>query len=301
MLSNKFKSKKVVFAGCARDCEKYLEKTLSNINYYTSLFEKSYQIVVENGSKDKTREILKSKKNPNCYYLFEDQLDEYRTRGERLERARNKIIEKIKNEPNLRKCDLLVILDFDDIGEYRVDNKNILKSLDFLFSKKNIAGIFANQLGTYYDMWALRDEKYCKNDFWVEVLQNICSKAYPIDQISPEILDKVRDTYIQKKTYSFNINQEPINVHSAFGGFGIYKMENVLNNKRFYEGTQTVDLKFKDNTTTKIKFQKCEHVNFNLGFIDQNCELYILPYLINRDLMNLTLPPQLALKLIIKN
>ena len=301
MLSNKFKNKKVIFAGCARDCDQYLEKTLSNIDYYTSLFEKSYQIIVENGSKDNTREILKSKKNPNCYYLFEDHLDEYGTRGERLERARNKIIEKIRNEPNLRKCDLLVILDFDDSGEYRVDKKNIFKSLEFLYTKKNIAGIFANQLGTYYDMWALRDEKYCKNDFWVEVLQNICAKAYPIDQISPEILKIVRDTYIKKKTYSFNINQEPINVHSAFGGFGIYKMENVLNNKRFYEGTQTVDLKFKDNTSTKTKFQKCEHVNFNLGFIDQNCELYILPYLINRDFMDLTFPPQLALKLIIKN
>ena len=300
MLSNKFKNKKVVFAGCARDCEKYLEKTLSNIDYYASLFEKSYQIIVENGSKDNTREILKSKKNPNCYYLFEDHLDGYRTRGERLERARNKIIEKIRNEPNLRKCDLLVILDFDDSGEYRVDNKNILKSLEFLFSKKNIAGIFANQLGTYYDMWALRDEKYCKNDFWVEVIQNICAKSYPIDKIGHEILERVRDTYIKKKTYSFNINQEPINVYSAFGGFGIYKMENILNNKRSYEGTQTIELKFRDNSTTLTKFQKCEHVNFNLGFIDQNCELYILPYLINRDLMDLTFPPQLALKLIIK-
>ena len=107
--------------------------------------------------------------------------------------------------------------------------------------------------------------------------------------------------YIKKKPYSFDVNQDPINVYSAFGGFGIYKMENVLNNKRLYEGTQTIDLKFKDNTTTKVKFQKCEHVNFNFGFIDQNCELYILPYLINRDFMEMTFPPQVATKLIIKN
>ena len=78
-------------------------------------------------------------------------------------------------------------------------------------------------------------------------------------------------------------------------------MENVLNNKRLYEGTQTIDLKFKDNTTTKVKFQKCEHVNFNFGFIDQNCELYILPYLINRDFMDITFHPQVAIKFIIKN
>ena len=136
MLKNNFKNKKIVFAGCAKDCEKYLEKTLNNINYYTSLFEESYVVIVENGSKDSTREILELKKKPNCYYLFEDHLDEYRTRGERLERARNKIIEKIRNEPNLRKCDLLVILDFDYSGEFRVDNKNIFKSLEFLYSKK---------------------------------------------------------------------------------------------------------------------------------------------------------------------
>ena len=81
------------------------------------------ELIVENGSKDKTREILKSKKNPNCYYLFEDHLDKYRTRGERLERYRNKIIEKIKSEPKLRNCDLFIILDLDDTGEYRIDNK----------------------------------------------------------------------------------------------------------------------------------------------------------------------------------
>ena len=78
-------------------------------------------------------------------------------------------------------------------------------------------------------------------------------------------------------------------------------MENVLKNKRLYEGTQTIDLKFKDNTTTKVKFQKCEHVNFNFGFIDQNCELYILPYLIIRDFIDITFYPQVANKFIIKN
>ena len=86
-----------------------------------------------------------------------------------------------------------------------------------------------------------------------------------------------------------------------FGGFGIYKMEYVLKNKRNYEGTQTIDLVFKDKIKTKTKFQKCEHVNFNLGLIDQNLELYILPYLINREYLDVTFPPQAAIKLIIKD
>ena len=45
-------------------------------------------------------------------------------------------------------------------------------------------------------------------------------------------------------------------------------MNYVLKNKRYYEGTQTVNLAFKDNTQAKIKFQKCEHVNFNFDFLD---------------------------------
>ena len=58
----------VVFAGCARDCGDTLEKSLENIKIYSSYFNSSYQVIVENGSKDKTREILK--KNQNQKNLF---------------------------------------------------------------------------------------------------------------------------------------------------------------------------------------------------------------------------------------
>ena len=80
-------------------------------------------------------------------------------------------------------------------------------------------------------------------------------------------------------------------------GLVFIRWKNVLINKRFYEGTQTIDLKFRDNSTTKTKFQKCEHVNFNYGFIDQNCELHILPYLVNRDFMDVTFSPRNCFKI----
>ena len=56
MLKNNFKNKKVIFAGCAKNCEKYLLKTLENIEFYSLLF-KSHQIIIENGSSDKTRKF----------------------------------------------------------------------------------------------------------------------------------------------------------------------------------------------------------------------------------------------------
>ena len=291
----------VVFAGCARDCAPFLKKTLDNIEHYSALFKESYKVIIENGSKDKTRDILKKNQTKNDFYFFEDTLNELPNRGLRLEKARNIFIEKIKSNNYLKNCNLLIVLDLDESGNYIINNEAIIKSINFLNSKKSIGAVFANQFGTYYDMWTLRDEKYCKNDFWAEVIQNIAKKINHKDNITSEILAEVKREYIDNKTFSFNQNLPPIQVKSAFGGFGIYKMEYVLKNKRNYEGTQIVDLVFKDNIKVKTKFQKCEHVNFNLGLIDQNLELYILPYLINREYLDVTFPPQAAIKLIIKD
>ena len=290
----------VVFVGCARDCGDTLLKSLENIKIYSSFFNLTYQVIVENGSKDKTREILKKNKNQNNFYLFEDHLNELPYRGQRLEKARNAIIQKIKSNNDLSKCDILIVLDLDGSGNYLINEKNILDAIKFLYSKVSIGAVFANQLGTYYDMWTLRDEIYCKNDFWAEALKKITKKILPGEKITSEIISEVKKDYIDKNTFSFDKDSPPIKVRSAFGGFGIYKMNYVLKNKRYYEGTQIVDLSFKDNTRAKTKFQKCEHVNFNFGFLDQNLELYVLPSLINREYLEVTFPPQAALNLIIK-
>ena len=291
----------VIFAGCARNCESYLVRSLENINHYSNLFKESFQIIIENGSNDKTREILKNNNSKKNYYIFDDSLNKIQVRTLRLEKARNLIIDKIKKIEELRKCDLLIIVDLDDLGIYKIDEISLIKSLNFLFSKKSIGAVFANQLGTYYDMWALRDHKSYKTDFWVEILQAISKKINIKDNISHDILNDVKKNIIDKKTFSIDKNSSPILVNSAFGGFGIYKMENVLKNKNKYEGMQIINISSKDRDNLKLKYQKCEHVNFNKGLIDQDLELYILPYLINRDFVKNIFPPEAALRLIIKN
>ena len=295
------KDLKVVFAGCARNCSNFLPKVLDNIEFYSSFFGESYMVIVENGSTDNTKEILKNNQNKKNFILYEDDLNKLPYRGQRLEKARNLIIETIKKNADLISCDLFIMLDLDDIGTYRIDEKNIFDSVKFLFSKQEIAAVFANQLGTYYDMWTLRDQKYCKNDFWVEVLQFLINNKNSKDKISKTNIEEVKKNIIDKKTYSFEKNHAPIKVESAFGGFGIYKMKYVLKNNRKYEGTQIVDLISKDQKRLKVKYQKCEHVNFNQGLIDQNLELYILPNLINRDYEKNVFPPSASISLIIKN
>ena len=50
---------KAIFAGCVRNCERWLPKVLTNIEKYSSYFLKSHFIFIENDSTDNTKEILK--------------------------------------------------------------------------------------------------------------------------------------------------------------------------------------------------------------------------------------------------
>ena len=74
-----------------------------------------------------------------------------------MEKARNIFIEKIKSNNKLKNSNLLIVLDLDESGNYKIKNDAIIKSINFLNSKKSIGAVFANQFGTYYDMWTLRD------------------------------------------------------------------------------------------------------------------------------------------------
>ena len=294
------KDLKVVFAGCARDCSNFLPITLDNIRYYSSLFGESHTVIVENGSVDTTKDILNKNQKKNDNFLFCEQFNKLPNRGQRLENARNLIIETIKNDINLNSCDLFIMLDLDDIGAYRIANKDIQNSINFLFSSKNTAAVFANQLGIYYDIWTLRDQKYCKNDFWVETFKFLMKNKNSFEQISKKHLDDAKNQVLNKKTFSFKPSDPPIAVSSAFGGFGIYKMKNVLENNNRYEGTQTIEVSTKDKKKFNVNYQKWEHVNFNEGLIKQNKKLYILPFLINHKFLNIDFRAEFSLKLMVK-
>ena len=290
---------KVVFAGCAKNCEKYLPKVLKNIDDYKKLFKSTYTLIVENGSKDKSKEILSTYKSENNLIFFKDEFEDQPYRGKRLELARNFIIEKIKNLNYLSSCDLLIILDFDNRSLFKINNNNIKKAVNFLLSDKKIAGVFSNQPGTYYDMWGLLDDNYCKNDFWVEALNFATKKMSSKQKIDIRILSDLRLNFLNKKKFQFPLNSDPYEVRSAYGGFGIYKISHVLQNKNKYLGTQNISVKFKDISFEKIEYQKNEIVNFNKGFADLELKLFILPYLINSDLKDVNFIPEAAFRFII--
>ena len=52
-------------------------------------------------------------------------------------------------------------------------------------------------------MWGLIDEKYCKNDFWVQTLKDIAKEINPNDQISSNVLSDFQKKYMDMKKTKF--------------------------------------------------------------------------------------------------
>ena len=289
----------VIFAGCAKNCEKYLPDVLNNIQSYSSLFKKTFKIIVENGSSDDTKKILRKHENDESIMHFRDDFNLIEHRTTRLALARNLIIEEIKNNQKLKDFDILIMIDLDDRGTFKVDEKNLIKAIEFLFSKNNIAGVFGNQPGLYFDMWALRDQHDFENDYFGDALKFAAAKMQSTDKINEEILFDLKKNYFDKKKITFPVNSSPVKVISAFGGLGIYKIKKIRDNKNIYEGEQEISIKFKDGVNKKIFYQRCEHKSFHQGFFDINSDLFILPYLINSKKIDIEVFPHTAFALVI--
>ena len=63
----------------ARDCEPHIHQTIKNLNLYSSLFSETYKIIIENGSKDKTKEILKQNEDKNNFFYLKRNLPHFDT------------------------------------------------------------------------------------------------------------------------------------------------------------------------------------------------------------------------------
>ena len=247
-------------------------KNLENISKLAS--EVSY-VFIENDSTDTTKADLNAwgadKLNFNLISL--DGLNQIPVRTLRLEIIRNTYLELIKTDSKLRSFDFMVVLDMDEVNSYQIDSNNFADALIFLNSSTLRAAVFANQKGTYYDLWALRSNELCPVDVWQEVLDY--AHAH-----------KVSDEEAFSKTFAnrvFNLEnyKEPIEVNSAFGGLGIYKMKFILDNVNPYLGSRIKILRNDSGQIQFLRTQVCEHVHFHDGIRSQLGSLYIFPSLIN--------------------
>jgi hypothetical protein len=266
---------KIVFAGVLQNASEHLPSVLKNIENISKLASEVGFIFIENDSVDSTKFDLNQwgKDQPNFHHLNLDGLNQVQYRTLRLELARNTYLEFIKVNATLKNFDFLIVIDMDDIGTYPVDISSLQNALSFLDADTSRAAVFANQQGSYYDMWALRSEKLCPTDVWEEVLDYV--NAHNVSD------EEAFSQTFAKRIINFDVISAPIEVESAFGGLGVYKMQFIRENLNPYLGSKIKILQSGGNELQVVRSQICEHVHFHDGIRSQGDSLFILPGLIN--------------------
>jgi hypothetical protein len=248
-------SMRAVFAGCARNCEPYLNGSLGNLSVFANYYTEAQFVFVENDSHDATKAILKDwLAGPRKGLLIElDGLAKRETlRVARITAARNAYLKAIR-ETGLGEFDHLVIADLDGVNSAPVNFAGFVAAAEFLEAAPNAAGVFANASPVYYDIWALRHPTWCPGD----CLEAVRKRSW-FEKRSSAFKRNVIDRQIPIPP-----GDQPIPVESAFGGLAIYKMPFARGGTYLCKGPKGEEV--------------CEHVPFNLKIRQAGGELYIVP------------------------
>jgi hypothetical protein len=248
------KSKSIVICSIIKNEEKNLKKYFNTIESITKCFKKHFIILVESDSKDNTPILAKKLISKYNGVVIETNTDHLKFRTEKISFCRNKYLNYINKNKNLQNFDLLIVADVDQVNS-NINFKKIENSIST--APKDWVGIFAYQKFIYYDVWPLRIKNHIENDCYQDFIKlsetNSTRKAYYLAVFKKFFLiKKFKDKFIKVK--------------SAFGGFGIYKLKEVL------------DIEYDSSSGIYS-----EHVLFNKKILENNINksLYIDKKLIN--------------------
>ena len=265
-------TKSAVLVGCARNCEPYLDRVLANMALVASQFAEAAFVFVENDSADATAAHLQAFGGDQAHFILEQLpglAQRHRGRTERLAAARNHYLKLIRGS-RLRGFDYLLVFDMDEVNAAGQPPDNFLRAIEFLESAPDHAAVFANQAGCYYDMWALRHAGACPGDVWEEVFDYALAHAVS-DQAA-------FDATFAKRIFKLGRDSAPVEVDSAFGGLGIYRMASVLEGEYIGRRDKAVVVA---GRTHHLLWQVCEHVSFHAAIRARGGRLFIAPWLLN--------------------
>jgi glycosyltransferase involved in cell wall biosynthesis len=238
-----------IVCGCTKNSAAYIEKHLSLLYSMSPFFEKFKMIIYENDSTDNTKEILEEFKKTHVLFDYVSEKLNSSIRTEVLAHGRNTLLKYISG------YEYMIMVDLDDvIATFKPSQ------LKYLFQETGWDALFANCLGKYYDIWALRiREKTPECPFEI------------IDYDCWEMAKHYSKIMVSQHQIQIPITTPLIPVNSAFGGFGIYRVSAIGNAK--YVGVKTY------KNISKIV---CEHVEFHNQL--KGARLFICPkFLVNKQ------------------
>jgi hypothetical protein len=173
-------------------------------------------------------------------------------RIERISYCRNQYLEALKTE-KYSTVEYLVVSDLDGVNSLL--NSSAVESC---WIRDDWAAVTANQSAPYYDIYALRHPTWSPNDCW-EFERQLRQQG--------KDLDSAREIAVYSRQIVIRIDDKWIEVGSAFGGLGIYKVKFLKD--CLYSPT---------NQSGSVV---CEHVALSQQIQANGGNIYINPRLIN--------------------
>ena len=227
-------NKKVVFCIPVRNESSNLKSLFKTLDKLNLKFEDYFIIFVESDSSDNSSDLIKKYLERRKGVLINKNLQGIENRVMRLAISRNEYLNFIKNDQSLKTYDLMIVL---DCGGFN-GSLTAKKIKNAILENENSIGIFPTQKFLYYDIWTLRIDNIINYDCFEELFKSY-KKNSKIRKIFFNLIGKF--LFI-----NFIIKTKKINVISAYGGMGIYKLNKVI-----------------DFTYDSNNGKNCEHVEFN--------------------------------------
>jgi hypothetical protein len=173
-------------------------------------------------------------------------------RTERIAYARNACLDEIRRS-DWAGYDHLVMADLDDVLAFPTRADGFAEAVRWLDGSPARAAVLANAAPRYYDVWALRHDRWCPQDCWHPIWGRAAKESFEAA--------KFREVFARQIEIPAAL--PPIAVRSAFGGLGIYRLSAALAAR--YCGL--------DGAGREVS----EHVAFNEAIARSGGELCIFP------------------------
>ena len=248
---------RILLAGPVRNVAAIIQHEVEALVSSLGNFKEIFCFVVESDSSDDTVKKLEELqgKIKNFSFVSAGKLsDKYPRRTDRIALCRNLVIEAVNTDPKFADIDYLAMADMDGMNGLITPEKiancwGVSEPWDV---------ITANQLGEYYDIWALRHPDWCPDDCWQHknALEDVIGDG-PAGNLAVTARQALLDPGLGL-----------IEVDSAFGGLAIYRRAAFLAGR--YAGTDKHG-----------GFDVADHVPFHEELRAKGYRIYINSALIN--------------------
>lgn len=250
----------ILLAGPVRNVSAQIENEVEKLLGSLDQFKNVMCLVVESDSSDDTLIKLEelAQKSPNFSFITVGQLSKkLHKRTDRIAYCRNLIVDAVANDPKYQDVDFIAMADMDGMNGL-VTREKIAQCWEV---DEPWDVITANQLGEYYDTWALSHPYWNSMDCWEQKhrLEDILGHQTALA------------IAIASKQAPIDPRADLIEVDSAFGGLGIYSREAFISGR--YAGT--------DSQAGGIDV--ADHTPFHRDLRNKGFRIFINPALVNCD------------------